>query len=268
MIDAIVSALRPIQFRGKHRLLRRFVPCDGTRFARVHGAMMELDLADWIQRQMYLGCYERVESRAVAQRLRPGDIFVDVGANVGYFTALAAARVGKKGRVVAIEPSPYAFERLHRMVEQNHLDHVTSLPVGLSSHAGRIQLFVPPPGSGNHTPTMVPNAGGIGVEVSVTTLDACLSQQCIERARMLKLDVEGHEPQVLAGASESLWRGCFDFILVEFNELWLGRSGSSPLALLEQLRASGYEPDPRSGAPQLREGGVETVLFKRSQPSS
>src|SRR5436190_21982560 len=103
ILDSLIAVLRPIPFR-KFRLLNPLVPTRGFRRAKIFGASMELDLADIIQRQIYLGCYEPDCTRWAKRALRPGGVMIDVGANVGYFTALAAARVGLAGRVFAIEP--------------------------------------------------------------------------------------------------------------------------------------------------------------------
>lgn len=109
--NTLVSALRPIPV-SKHRLLSPLLPSAGYRTARVFGMKMELDLADLIGRAIYLGTYEREETRLVKSVLRPGHTFVDVGANIGYYTALAAAIVGQAGRIISIEPSPICFARL------------------------------------------------------------------------------------------------------------------------------------------------------------
>src|SRR3954453_6323025 len=93
-IETLLRVLRPVPFRGKYRLLHRLVPRTGTRTAEVFGARMELDLSDWIQRNIYLGSYERQETRVFRRLLKAGDVAVDVGANVGYFTPLAASRGG------------------------------------------------------------------------------------------------------------------------------------------------------------------------------
>jgi predicted methyltransferase len=85
-------------------------------------AFFELDLKDLIQRDIYWGTFEPNETRLVQEYLRPSMTFLDVGANLGYYTALAASLVGRRGRVIAFEPSPYAFEKLHAMVVNNKLE--------------------------------------------------------------------------------------------------------------------------------------------------
>ncbi len=112
LVESMVDLLRPYQFRGKARLLSRLVPRTGTRTSRVFGYRVELDLSELIQRMVYLGAFERWESRAVSRYLKPGMCFVDVGANIGYYSLLAARLVGSSGRVFAVEPSSRAASKL------------------------------------------------------------------------------------------------------------------------------------------------------------
>ena len=82
MLESLISALRPFQFKGKARLLGPWTPRSGMRVTVINGYRVELDLIDHIQRMMYLGAYERWETGVVRRLLRPGMCFVDVGANL------------------------------------------------------------------------------------------------------------------------------------------------------------------------------------------
>ena len=73
---------------------------------------MTLNLSDYIQRNISWGQYEALETKIISGNLHPGGIFVDVGANIGYYTALAASLVGATGRVLAFEPDPECFQAL------------------------------------------------------------------------------------------------------------------------------------------------------------
>src|SRR5437867_4169102 len=119
MLSLLIEQLRPIQFRGKARLLHSLSARAGERSAVVFGTIFHLDLEDYIQRSIFLGTFEPAETRIVSKYLQKGMTVVDVGANVGYFTALGAKRVGSGGRIAAFEPSPYAFQRMSRMVCEN-----------------------------------------------------------------------------------------------------------------------------------------------------
>jgi FkbM family methyltransferase len=243
--NPIIAAIRSINFRGKARLLNRIGPSSGTRQARIFGSLFELDLHDYIQRQLYFGTFEPHETQLASNYLRPGMTFVDVGANVGYYTALAAMRVGGNGgRVVAFEPSLYAFERLQGMLDANRLEHVAAIHAGLSDMPGKLKLYLGV-ASNNHTPTMVPHENATFTDVNVTTLDAEIERLGIDKIDLIKIDVEGYEPRVLAGAQRLLRERRIRAILCEFNEHWLRRAGSDPQQLEQILREAGFaEPDP------------------------
>lgn len=236
--DSIISALRPYHFRGKLRLLGSIAPRSGERTARVFGYDVRLDLGEAIQWWIYLGAFEPVETAAVRSWLRPGMTFLDVGANFGYFTLLASSLVGEAGRVLAVEPSPYASRRLAETVRRNPLPQAEVFPLGLSSEPGTLNLYLSP--SGFHSPTMSASSGGDPVAVPVRRLDDCLDEWGVETVDLMKMDVEGHEPHVLAGASRVLGSGRIRAVLCEFNDHWLRQQGSSPQALYDTFGAAGF----------------------------
>jgi FkbM family methyltransferase len=211
-----------------------------VRAARVFGTRVDLDLADYVQRMMYLGCFEREETRLVLHYLQSGMTFVDVGANAGYFTFLAASRVGNAGRVLAIEPDPVLFVKLDGAVRANGLTRVTPLNVGLGRRADELSLFIPPPSHGNRAPTMTPVAGWEEVRVPVRTLDRILEEQRVGVVDILKIDVEGFEAEVLAGALEALTAGRVRAVLCEFNRYWLEQQGTTPERVWQSLLDHGF----------------------------
>ena len=104
---------------GRHaalRLLSKFV----TRApGSLYGTRFEFDLREVIQQHMFLGAYEAAQTSWARSLLRPGDTVVDVGANFGYYTALAASIVGSRGRVYAFEPSPVAYKNSLRCIRRS-----------------------------------------------------------------------------------------------------------------------------------------------------
>lgn len=258
MIKTLADALRPFSFRGKARLLHALCPREGERAARVFGCRVGLDLADYIQRSIYLGVFEPWESAAVRRHLKPGMTFVDVGANVGYYTLMASALVGDAGCVLAFEPSPYAFARLAEAVGRNGLSNVLPLQVGLDKSEGVRRLFMPDE-PGNHTPSMVERGEGRPVEVPVRRLDDCLAERRVERVDLLKLDVEGFEPNVVEGATAYVRAGRVGALLCEFNSYWLERNGTSAEEFYGRLTGLGFRPAGRP--PRFAGTTIENVLF-------
>lgn len=141
-------------------------------------------------------------------RPRAGELVVDVGAHIGRYTLLAA----KAGaRVVSIEPDPSNFNILAANVRLNQLEGVSLLRVGLSNLTG-VRDFLPSEGTNRGTSSFVTSAGAEGVEgqtsrrvlVDCLMLDELIDKERIRRIDWLKIDAEGHEPEVLAGAARSL----------------------------------------------------------------
>lgn len=256
---ALADLLRDRSFRGKARLLDAVTPRRGIREATIVGYRLTLDLADFIQRSIYLGTFEPIESRWVRAYLKPGMTVVDVGANVGYYTFLAASLVGPTGRVYAFEPSPYAFERLAEAVRLNGIPHITAIQSGLGEVRGKVRLFLPEQ-AGNHTPSMLASGMGRPIDVSVQTLDEYVVNEELNGIDLLKIDVEGFEPQVIRGAQQLLREHKVRAILCEFNTYWLGRNHCSPRELYQTIVDFGFAP--LEGPPHFKVS-TENVVFVR-----
>lgn len=161
---------------------------------------------------VYCGLHEFEDMAFVLHALRPGDLFVDVGANVGSYSILAAGACG--ARVVALEPGPTAFARLLDNVRLNGLEGLVSAkPLAVGAGAGRVRLTADLD-TLNHVVAEGEPAGPRLVDVALATLDSALGGA---RPALVKIDVEGYEADVLKGAagvlaSEELWA-----VLVETN---------------------------------------------------
>lgn len=259
---SVVGVLRPLSFRGKARLLSPLVPRSGEVVADVFGYRVTLDLSDHIQRQMYMGSYEREDTAAIRRILRRGQTVLDVGANAGHYTLLASRCVGRTGRVVAVEPSAWVADRLARAVEDNSLRHVEVQQCALGAEVGTAQIIVPL--AGNHTPSMLdPNmATRPHATVKVVPLDDAIHAWVPggEPIALMKVDVEGFEPYVLQGANKTLTSGRVHHLLIEIAGRWLARAQTSPRTLVEQIRALGFRPV--SPLPALEDRASFTHLFR------
>lgn len=143
------------------------------------------------------GVYEFAPTELVKAYLQPGDVFVDVGANIGYYTLLAGARVGTTGRVLAFEPYAPVRERLLRNIALNQLNNIEVIASCVGSSTGRIFLAAPQLASNAGTATMQDSFSAGSVEVGVVRLDEAMAGR---GAALIKVDVEGHEAAVFAGA--------------------------------------------------------------------
>jgi FkbM family methyltransferase len=129
--------------------------------------------------------------------LKDGDFFVDVGANVGYYTRFASRIVGPEGTVLAYEPNPTAFRLLRMNTEQ--LSNTTIFQKALSDQKGEAIFYIRRHGEMS---SLGADSGARPIRVDVSTLDAELA--AYPRVDFIKIDVEGFEMEVLRGASETL----------------------------------------------------------------
>lgn len=165
--------------------------------ARIH----HLDTKDCLNLR-HDGLYERFETTFVKRRLRPGQTFVDAGAHIGYYSALAASIVGPGGLVLAFEPDPTNMGLLRQNTE-HFGEIVQAREMALADKAGRATLFLSPDNSGDNR--LFRTNGWRDLEVDVTTID--------ERPELdgrpldfLKMDIQGIELKALLGARETIAR--------------------------------------------------------------
>jgi FkbM family methyltransferase len=211
-----------------------------TRIVDVYGYAVRLSLDEQIQMEIALGNYEREESEWVEEILKPGMVVLDVGANIGYYSLLAASRVGTDGKVVAFEPSPYCQTRLAETVRENSITQLAIAPFALGDEPGNLELVVEH--MGLHSPSFLATEGDLKYLVPVVTLDSFVESSGIHEIDLVKIDVEGFEPNVIRGAAGCLHRRMVAFILCELNEVWLARNSSSCAHLDGLIRSFGFAP--------------------------
>jgi len=168
------------------------------------------------------GIWQRPVSNFLVGYLDEGDIFVDVGANIGYFTVLAGLCVGAAGRVHAVEPDADNAALLARNVALNGLSNVQLHRTAVSDHCGEAPLFRGTSNSGAHS-LLRKNGLTAGPSVPVVTLDRLLHAE--PRIKLLKIDVQGAEMSVLRGLAERLTaKDARPAIIMEFSPADLARA--------------------------------------------
>ncbi len=186
---------------------------------------MEFELANYWQRQMFAGCHERREFWFIRRLLRQGDVFIDGGANIGYYTCLAASVVGP-GCVHAFEPNPLILPQLRRQAEINPHLNIRMHPLALSDREGEATFYVPqdrPEDQGWHSgmgtlePVVASQRLGKPVRVMCTTLDRFVGEQQCARVTLCKLDLEGGESAALRGAQNALKSGVLESVILEIT---------------------------------------------------
>jgi len=192
---------------------------------------------------LYLdGEYEPEESRWILELLSPGDLVFDVGANVGYMTCLMAQAVagGEDGQVHAFEPEPANFELLRQNIASNHLTGVLARRMALSSRTGKESIYLARENLGDHTLVKLPGRRSIPIEA--VSFDDYYAAHCAGRqVRLVKIDVQGYELEVLKGMQRSLRAGLIDALLLEFWPARLKRSGTSSSELPALLETMPYD---------------------------
>lgn len=205
---------RTLPVRGVDRVLRLLYHPDKreasytTSVSRLRdGSLFEVDTRNYLEWRLFVyGDYEPDVRRAIRRCLRAGDTAIDVGANIGIHTITMARAVGSKGKVVAIEPFAEATTRLRRNLEHNGLSNICSVvPKAASSHCGHTFFYTPGPTASNQAQgSLLPLAylQPEPVDVELTTLDALAHEYRLDRVRLVKIDVEGWESEVMEGARE------------------------------------------------------------------
>jgi FkbM family methyltransferase len=168
------------------------------------GFLVEVDGRDMVTRDVLLtGEWEPETGQAIRDNLNPGDVFIDVGAHVGYFSLLANGLVGGAGKVVSIEANPTTAARLRKNIELNGFKHSVVYEGACVDHEKPVTFFT---GNWNNTggsSVVQGNAGKGSTKVTVrgVTLDKIVSELGLKKVDLIKIDAEGAEPQVLLGAS-------------------------------------------------------------------
>lgn len=203
----------------------------------INGPILTLNLSEKTQRQIFSHkLFEAGLSRFVLRNLEFGDTFVDVGANVGYFSILAGAVVGTNGTVVALEPERGNFEALERNIQQNFFSQVHAFKCAAAdTDGGTMTLNVNPLNRGGNSmipfdayasegtlmSTVTANAlfaqEDLFQEVPLRTLDRLLLEGNILRVKILKIDVEGFELNVLEGSRVLLSKQIPQHVVCEVN---------------------------------------------------
>lgn len=207
------------------------------------GARFAVDTRDLIQRYLYLfGVWEPHMTSWLRRRLRPGDGFVDVGANIGYFSVLASRLVGPEGRVVAVEASPVVHRLLLCQVELNDCANLRAVHAAVSD-AEKLLTFVLASSENTGANSIVPYDGPAEstFEIAARPLPDLLEPEEIRTARVLKIDVEGAEGSVVRGLEPVLGELREDAeITIEVTPDRMAQLGDSVDELMEIMLRHGF----------------------------
>ena len=243
-LHSLLSALPP--FPGKLPLadmlgrMRSTLGGAQASFRLSPETQFEVDLHDRVQRQMWAGCYEPHVRRCLESLLADGDVFLDVGAHIGYVTALAAQRVGSRGRVFSFEPDPFLHERLVRNVARQPWVQTFHCAIWKETGVLTFERASSKGESGWGTLTSVRDLKkGAHIDVCATSLDDWAVRYLVDRIQAIKIDAEGSEVSILEGANQTIAR-TRPIIIMELNDTLLRQAGASASVLVNHPALANY----------------------------
>ncbi len=242
------APLRRFYFFTFYRLVR-----NRSLIAPVGSLTFALDLGELIDLALYLGEYERDVCAALARYCAPGSAVLDIGANVGAHTLRLAELAGEGGRVYAFEPTEYAYGKLARNLSLNpRLRNVMLVHAALSDHNAEEECEI--------RATWRPDGrhSSYRTRVGFIRLDDWCARESLERIDLIKLDVDGHEGEVLAGGAAVIRRG-LPTIVLEIGAYHFN-AARNPLALLSEW---GYQFSDIGGETPLPAADIQRLCAGR-----
>lgn len=210
----------------------------------VFGSRIAGNTQDLIQQYIYyFGIWEPPLTGLIQKALKPGDTFIDVGANIGYFSLLASKMVGEKGHVVALEASPRNYISLKKNLEINSARNVRALNVAISGKRGVLPVYNSADRDRGKSTLLDARDHQLEEHVEALALAEVLDTQEVTGARFIKVDVEGAEVEVVQGMLPILRNTRPDLeimISIHYDELL--DQGLDPGAILNPMVESGFIP--------------------------
>jgi len=186
------------------------------------------------------GIHEKYETMLFKKLIKKGMVVVDIGANFGYYTLLAARLVGDEGKVFAFEPDPYNYSLLAKNIGANGYNNVIPVQKAILHKSGKMKLFLDKNNLGAHSLSEpIPSNKGGSILVEVISLDEFFKDKDYT-IDVIKMDVEGSEMKVLQGMTNLINKNDNLKIITEFWPIGLRKSGSSPTEFLNKLKEYGF----------------------------
>ncbi|OQW97984.1 MAG: hypothetical protein BWK74_05575 [Desulfobacteraceae bacterium A6] len=207
------------------------------------GLKMHLYFDSRLSQEIFCGYFEWKERQFLNDYLREGEIFVDIGANIGLFTLIASHNVGEKGQVYSFEPSSKTYQRLVNNVDLNEMKNVKCFQIALSDHTGQVEMNISLDGYDAWNSIVQPTAGDSFIVEMVRAVkwdDFAHEHNLMGRVTLMKIDVEGWESHVLSGGYECFNRKDAPVLQIEFTDEASQSAGTSCQALYHQLEELGY----------------------------
>lgn len=224
------------------------IPQRGPAQKKINGVIFEFDFYyDPAIKYMYINDYQSETVRVMKKILSKGDTFIDVGANIGYLSAIAAGIVGSSGHVHSFEPVPEYFSKLERLAVLNRDYNIVANKIALGSECGMSDIKITSLnniGWNTLVPGFMSNQRKIKeiLQVPVYRLDRYIKENKLNKIKLLKIDVEGFEFPVLKGLSDYFDNTAyFPFIICEINPFACQLMGCTLKELSEYMKKYSYK---------------------------
>ena len=225
--------------KAANALLRaHLVPAAGPILVQTAAQQMYVDAQDSVSISTF-GVYEPETTLLIERTLNPGDVFLDIGANIGWYTLLAARLVGETGKVFAFEPEPANFALLQRNVALNGYHNVELVQKAVSDRNQTMTLYLCASDKGSHA-LYESSHDGQSVEVEALRLDDYFSAYA-GRIDLIKMDIEGSEGHAVKGMTALLANNPAVKIITEFSPHALAQCGTPAQDFLGQLAGLGFD---------------------------
>lgn len=236
--------LRHIPIYHKLSIVRRLSNYPKSTIANCLGVNYELDLTDLLQREIYFNCYDSKQLPLLLRYITAGQTYIDVGANVGFYSLHIAKKIKGNGRIYSFEPDPMLYKSLHKNYGLNTFARTIKIyNLAITNCVETMPFYVHHDGaSGEGSLTRFPRLTGKSITVDTMTIDRFLEIEKIEKVNFIKIDIEGNEFELLEGAKHSLKDQCLEKIYIEFNGPLQMQKGRTLTELLELFADYGYQP--------------------------
>ena len=235
MLYTVLFRPRPLR-RAINRVLLKLIPGEIT----IDGVKLYLNPCDPVlSPAVALGVYENYEMEIFRCFCKVGATVVDIGANVGLYTSIAAAQVGRGGTVIAIEPHPESYQYLEKTVRGNNLTQVRTFRIAAGDSTRTVSLFLT---AGNKADSRIYDDTGQRQKIltPMVDLDRLLADNEITKVDVIKIDIQGAEALALRGMSRTLADNPHIVIFTEFWPWGIEQTGLSPVDFLRRLQEAGF----------------------------
>ena len=228
---------------------------------------MLLTPSEHIQQQLFwYGYYEKELGDMIKKCLKPGDVFLDIGANIGYFTLLAA-NSEPTSKVISFEPVKGLFQKLEENISINSFKNITAFNIAVGEINEETELFISGPNNSGMSSFRQPeNYSGKKEIVKVVTIDSWFKKARLSKIDLIKLDVEGSELAALKGTQETL-QNFKPLIIAEVNPETLASFSLTPgdiYGYLNKLNFDGFTISEKEGLKRVNPNSTsetKNVLF-------